>query len=90
MMLGDAREQSLARPAQAGTGERLLARSARTRMMLGDARARDALVNLLLSPDLTAREIAIGALSARYGDDRGYDPNASAEERGSAVRNWRR
>jgi HEAT repeat protein len=77
-------------PAQAGTGERLLARSARTRMMLGDARARDALVNLLLSPDLTAREIAIGALSARYGDDRGYDPNASAEERGSAVRNWRR
>jgi HEAT repeat protein len=77
-------------PAQAGTGERLLARTARTRMMLGDARGRDALVNLLLSPDLTAREIAIGALSERYGDARGYDPSASQEERWAAVRNWRR
>jgi HEAT repeat protein len=77
-------------PAQADTGERLLARTARTRMMLGDARARDALVNLLLSPDLTAREIAIGALSERYGDARGYDPNASQEVRWAAVRNWRR
>lgn len=66
----------------------LLARSARARLMLGDTRAREQLVGLLLSPNDLAREVAFGALHDRYGEDRGYDPAAAPPERAAAVERW--
>jgi hypothetical protein len=73
---------------QNAPADRLLARSARTRLLLGDLRARDQLVGLLLSPNAMAREIAIGALRDRYGEDRGYDAAAEPNERNAAVERW--
>src|SRR5262249_55211771 len=40
--------------------DRLIARAARTRLVLGDERARNDLVDMLLSPSLYARRIAFG------------------------------
>jgi HEAT repeat protein len=66
----------------------LLARAARTRLMLGDEMARTDLVNLLLSQSATARQISISALQQKYGDDRGYDPEAAEAERRAAALRW--
>lgn len=71
-----------------GDADRLLARAARTRFLLGDDDARTELVGLLLSPDETARTIAIGALADMHGEDRGYDPAAEPEERLEAASRW--
>jgi len=68
--------------------DRLLARSARVRLMLGDESARELLLGLLLSRNDLARQIAIGALRDRYGEDHGYDPGATPAERAAAVRSW--
>lgn len=79
--------------AERGTGEdaltdRMLARAARTRLMLGEARARTNLVGLLLSPNESARELAIGALREHFGEDRGFDPKAPVAERLAAAQRW--
>ncbi|HLQ36952.1 MAG TPA: hypothetical protein VK348_04065, partial [Planctomycetota bacterium] len=80
--------------ADRGAGEdapadRLLARAARSRFVLGDDRARFDLVNLLLSRNALARQIAIGALRDRYGEDRGYDADAEPGARAEAAQRWR-
>jgi len=76
--------------AERGTADadRLLARSARTRLMLGDERARDELVGLLLSPQAAARRNAIEALTEAFGEDRGYDPAAEPDARLEAAQRW--
>jgi len=68
--------------------DRLLARAARTRLVLGDEGARRELVGLLLSPDEQARTIAIGAVAKQYGEDRGYDPGAQPAARLEAAQRW--
>jgi HEAT repeat protein len=65
-----------------------LARAARVRVMLGDETARPELIAFLLSPNLDARRLAIGALRDRYGDDRGYDAEAAPAERAAAALRW--
>jgi HEAT repeat protein len=70
-------------------GDQLLARAARVRWILGDAKAREDLVNLLSSRNEMARKISIQALRERYGDDRGYDPDADASSRVEAEKRWR-
>jgi HEAT repeat protein len=72
----------------ASPADRLIARAARTRLVLGDERARTDLVNMLLSQSLPARRIAIGALAAKFGEDHGYDPEGSPEERRRAAELW--
>ncbi len=67
----------------------LIARSARSRWILGDGRAREELVNLLVSQNAKARDIAFTALRERYGEDRGYDANADAVQRAEAALRWR-
>jgi HEAT repeat protein len=79
-----------ANPTQAADADRLLARVARTSLMLGDESARGRLVSLLHSRDRTARELAIRALEDRFGDRLGYDPDASDEDRAKAVERWMR
>lgn len=79
--------------ADRGAGEnapadRLLARAARARLDLGDERARNQLVGLLLSRNEAARKIAIAALRDRYGEDRGYDAAAAPTARAAAVQRW--
>jgi HEAT repeat protein len=69
--------------------DRLYARAARTRLMLGDESARTSLVDLLLSDDLTARQSAIEALAEKYDDRRGYDPEADLPARREAAQHWR-
>jgi HEAT repeat protein len=69
--------------------DRVLARAAKTRLALDDASARVELENLLLSESSAARGIAIGALIEEFGEDRGYDPNASPPERRAAASRWR-
>ena len=59
------------------------------RLALGDSAAKTALVNLLVSPSRAARQLAIEALAAKSGDRRGYDADATAEERLAAARRWR-
>lgn len=68
--------------------DRLLARAARTRLMLGEERARDELVGLLLSPNEDARTLAIGALRDHFGEDRGFDAKAPVAERLAAAQRW--
>ncbi len=68
--------------------DRLLARSARSRLMLGDNLARAQLVGLLLSRNSVAREVAISALRDRFGEDRGYDPAADQKVRDAAAARW--
>jgi len=75
-------------PREAGPLDRLIAQSARTRLLLGDDSARDVLVGLLLSEDATSRELAIGALQARFDEDRGYQPQAEIDERRAAAARW--
>lgn len=79
--------------ADRGTGadapaDRLLARAARVRLVLGDRPAREELIGLLLSPNVEARRIAIGALAERFGGDRGYRADADAAARLEAARRW--
>jgi HEAT repeat protein len=69
-------------------GDALVATSARTRLLLGDDTARADLTALLISPDRTARQTAILALEARFGDRRGYDPDAAAADRLRAAAAW--
>ncbi len=66
----------------------LLAQIARTRLILGYTLARADLVNALLSDSRPARAQAIAALQERFGESRGYDPDASAEDRRAAQRRW--
>ncbi|MFK7743377.1 MAG: HEAT repeat domain-containing protein [Planctomycetota bacterium] len=66
----------------------LIASSARTRLMLGDEDARVDLVALLHSDNATARRNAINALADKFGDRRGYDPDAPAIERLRAAASW--
>jgi len=75
-------------PASIPSGDPLIATSARARLMLGDEDARTDLVALLTSADLTARETAIGALEQKFGDKRGYDPQASEADRLRAAARW--
>jgi HEAT repeat protein len=75
-------------PQEAGPADRLVAQSARSRLVLGDETARNALVGLLLSEDEYARKLAIEALAAHYGDDQGYDPDADAPARREAAAKW--
>jgi HEAT repeat protein len=74
-------------PTSIPTVDPLLAQSARSRLLLGDETAATSLVNLLLSEDRSARAAAIEALRGG-GDDRGYDPDASAAERRAAAARW--
>ena len=75
-------------PSDFGPADRALMQAARTRLLLGDDSARNALVALLLSEDLFTRQISIDALQRRYGESRGYDPAADLEQRREAVRSW--
>ena len=68
-------------PASIPSADPLLAIAARTRLMLGESRAKGDLVNLLLSDAENARITAIGALMAKFGDDRGFDPKADPAAR---------
>jgi HEAT repeat protein len=75
-------------PAEAGPGERLLAQAARSRLAAGDDTARHTLATLLLSDDVVTRQLAIGALAQRFGEDHGYDPEADEAERREAAARW--
>jgi HEAT repeat protein len=75
-------------PPEAGPFDRLLAQAARTRMVHGDERARPTLAALLLSADVEALTLAIESLVQRYGEDRGYDPQAGEAERRAAAARW--
>jgi len=46
------------------------------------------LIGLLRDPDASVREAAIEALFALHGDDLGYEPDASEEDREAAIRRW--
>ena len=75
-------------PAEVGPADRLVAQSARSRLVLGDETARNALVGLLLSEDEYARKLAIEALAAHYGDDQGYEAEADVATRRAAASRW--
>jgi HEAT repeat protein len=75
-------------PESAGSADRLLAQAARARLLLGDDSARTVLAGILLSEDPYARRLAIDALESRYGDDRGYDPDADPEDRRRTAALW--
>ena len=75
-------------PTEVGPADRLVAQAARSRLVLGDETARDALVGLLLSEDEYSRKIAIEALVAHFGDDKGYEPEADAGARRAAAAKW--
>lgn len=75
-------------PVEVGSGDALLAQAGAARLACGDPRAREALCALLLSQDAGARAAAIDALEKKFGDRRGYDPEAAVEERRAAVRRW--
>lgn len=75
-------------PASIPHADPLLAQIARTRLLLGHNPARADLVNLLLSDDASARRQAIAALRERFGEDRGYDPDAEPAARRAAARRW--
>ena len=66
----------------------LLVQAARTRLVSGDETAKRDLIALLLSDDLRARSLAIGALAQKYGNRRGYDPEGSLEDRRAALAEW--
>ncbi len=75
---------------EACPADRVLTRAARARLLLGDSSARADLVNLLLSPSHAARQIAIDTLAEKFGDRRGYDPDAGPAERAAAAARWRK
>ena len=75
-------------PPTAGSLDQLLAQASRSRLAAGDRRAGQELVDLLLSADATARKTAIEGLVRKYGDARGYDPDASDAARRAAVERW--
>jgi HEAT repeat protein len=75
-------------PAEAGSGDTLLAWVARARLAIGDEGARHTLAALLLSRDDTARSIAFEGLQRRYGEDRGYDPAGDPVARNAAAAHW--
>ena len=75
-------------PASAGPADRLIARSAATRLILGDKTARSELIQLLLSKDLRARQAAHEALTSTYDERHDYDPEGSPSSRRQAVRGW--
>jgi HEAT repeat protein len=77
-------------PASAGHADALVAQSASARLHLGDEAVRSDLLLLLLSDDAGARRTAIDALAARYGERRGYDPDADAPARREAAARWSR
>ena len=75
-------------PEASGTPEMLLLQAARARLLLGDTTARSEVVAGLLSQDEGARQLALEALRKKFGEDKGFDPLAPAEERAAAVKRW--
>jgi HEAT repeat protein len=75
-------------PQTAGPVDRLVGQAVRARLLLGDETARSAVAGLLLSEDAPTRRLAIEALVATYGEDRGYDPEADAGARREAAARW--
>ncbi len=75
-------------PESAGPRDQLLAQSARSRLATGDRRAGEELVQLLLSEEPTARQLAIEGLERKHGERRGYDPAAPVAERRDAAARW--
>ena len=75
-------------PESAGPGDRLLVQVGRSRLAAGDDRARHTLASLLLSDDAYTRVQAFEALSRRFGEDRGYDPEADEAARRAAAARW--
>jgi hypothetical protein len=75
-------------PPSAGTADALTAQAAATCFKLGDARAENDLVRLLLSEDAGARATALAAMRDQYGMELEYDENAPAAERRAAVGVW--
>jgi HEAT repeat protein len=75
-------------PASAGHADLLLAQAAHVRLVLGDDAAARDLAVLLLSEDLAARRTAIASLQQKFGDARGYDPDAEADARRKAAARW--
>ncbi len=68
--------------------DRLLMQVARTRLQLGEDTAKNDLAGLLMSADEGTRRLAIEALQRRFGETRGYDPDAPAAERRLAAVRW--
>ncbi|MBL8858002.1 MAG: HEAT repeat domain-containing protein [Planctomycetes bacterium] len=75
-------------PAGAGEADVILAQAAATRFFLGDERAENDLVGLLLSESQGARYTAQAAIRQRYGEELEYDPDAPAAELRAAVTRW--
>jgi HEAT repeat protein len=75
-------------PANAGHPDHLIAQSASTRLVLGDAAARYELINYLLSDNREARQTAHQALVDVFGDKFAYDPDGPVATRRTAARQW--
>ncbi len=75
-------------PPTAGSRDQLLAQASRTRLLAGDRRAAQELVDLLLSAEAGARRAAIDGLARKYGETRGYDAEGSDAERRAAAMRW--
>ena len=75
-------------PAKTGSADLLVTQAVRTRLLLGEAIARDELVRSLLSEDLGARQLAIDTLVEKYGERRDYDPKAGPQARRAAAARW--
>jgi HEAT repeat protein len=76
-------------PASAGSADQLIAQACKTRMKLGDARAEDELVALLLSADTGAAATAAVALRQRHGAEIDIVPDAPLAERRTWVEAWK-
>lgn len=77
-------------PPQVGPADRLVMQAARTRLAIGHPAAAQDLIPLLLSEDDYTRRMTIDALRARFGETRGYDPDADEEARRQAAARWSR
>lgn len=75
-------------PEVAGAPDDLLAQAAATRFKLGDMRAENDLVGLLLSENDRARNTALAAMRDHYGLELEYDPAASRDDRRAAIDRW--
>ncbi len=75
-------------PVSAGSPDVLVTQAAATRFKLGDARAENDLVSMLLSDDEGARTTAQAAMIERYGQELEYDPTGSPAERRTAIEKW--
>ncbi len=69
--------------------ERRIVAAAGARLVGGDDTARAVLVECLMSADRETRVVAITALEQRFGERRGYDPDAPHQDRDAAAARWR-